>query len=42
MFTYAHRYIVVVIANGMADIASGAPQHIATWMEICGMMWKVK
>jgi hypothetical protein len=25
MFTYAHRYIVVVIANGMADIAGSAP-----------------
>jgi hypothetical protein len=26
MFTYAHRYIVVIIANVMANIASGTPQ----------------
>jgi hypothetical protein len=46
MSTIARKYVIVILANVMTDIAGGALQlfhsrHITIQTKICGMMWEV-
>jgi hypothetical protein len=46
MFIYTYKYVVLILAKVMTNIAGGVPQlfrsnHITIYAEICGMMWEV-